>query len=110
MGEEENDFYSGKLFRTLVVAALFSGAGSGAINLNKDTSDRFKGADFTQQIATRDSAISSNRREIEAVDRSHQDHMRHSAAYTQIIIQLKLDLKELAEEVHEHQRGGMHRQ
>lgn len=108
--EERDDFYSGKLFRTLVVAALFSGAGSGAINLNKDTSDRFKGADFARQITTRDSAISTNKRDIEAVNRSHQDHMRHSAAYTQIIIQLRLDLNELAEEVHEHQRGGMHRQ
>lgn len=84
MTEEKDDWWDAipSNFRILLIGALLSGAGSGAVNLGKDTSDRFKGADFAREIAIRDARI----RELE---RSQQAHFQHSARYTEIIEQLR---------------------
>ena len=108
MSEVEDDFFNSKFFRGLVLAALLSGVGGGLGSLTKDTSDRFKGADFRREIATRDATIYELRKELSQLERVYYDHQQHSAKYTQIIIQVSEELEELKEEVHAHQRQGAH--
>ena len=71
--------------RWLIVGALLSSVASGGVNWNKDTSDRFKGADFRREIATRDAEILALRRQLHS-------HLEHSAKYTQLIIEVEKDV------------------
>ena len=71
--------------RWLILGALLTGTGSGAINFNKDTSDRFKAADFRREIAVRDARITALEGEVRTLRVSHQRHLEHSAKYTEKI-------------------------
>lgn len=103
MGEQNDVLLDNKYFRGLVIAALLSGSAGGLGSLTKDTSDRFKGADFRREITIRDTRIAE-------LTRKQREHERHSAIYTERIKELIKDHEELRTEVHAHQRGGMHRQ
>lgn len=98
------DVLDTKWGRAIVIGALLSSLGSGAINFNKDTTDRFKGADWRAGIAIRDQRIAENKRDIERVDESHHEHLEHSAQYTQIILHQQREIDRLEERIKQLER------
>ena len=80
-------------FRYLVIAALFSGAGSGYIGITKDTSDRYKGADARADFAERDA-------EIRDLQKQQNAHLQHSAVYSERIDRISLRLAEVERQIH----------
>lgn len=90
--EKEDDFFTAKWFRGLVLAAILSGFGSSVSTLNKDTSDRYKGADAAKDFAIRDFQISAQGSRIQLLETQLAAHLQHSAAYTEVI---RVNQKEL---------------
>lgn len=88
-----------------IVLALLGGASNGFVGIinPQDTTDRYHAHTAKADLAERDERITQ-------LERQQNAHARHSATYTQIIEQLREKIKELKEEVHSHQRGGMHRE
>lgn len=79
MEDGQGDWWSAipNPFRWIIIGALISGIASGAINLGKDTSDRYKGADAARDFALRDQRIEQISRTIDRHDaeseKSHAD-------------------------------------
>lgn len=96
MSEEKDDWWNSVPgpIRWLLTGALLSGIGSGAVNLDtrSKVDDRFRGSDFIREIAIRDSRIKDNRDALNT-------HLMHSAAYTQIIEGLRVEVSRLEREI-----------
>lgn len=114
MGEQNDVLLDSKWFRGLVIAALLSGTGGGIGTLTK-TDDRFRGADFTREIAVRDSEISELKRRLGIKDRRiislevwRREHAKHSATWTQVIKADDGKLEDLEEEFRGHLRNHEH--
>ena len=89
MAEGKDDLFDSKWFRGLIVAALLSGAGGGITALNKDDSDRYKGAEARADFAVRDRNHDLLSARVSNLEIAFSGHLQHSAQYTQIIIDLK---------------------
>jgi len=87
--KEENDVFNSKWFRSLVVAALLSGAGGGISALTKDDADRYRGAEARADFAVRDGQLDILASRVSNFEIAFSGHLQHSAQYTQIIIDLK---------------------
>lgn len=79
-GIQDNDWWDSipNPFRWLILGALLSSVGSGIVNLDKDTSDRYKGADAARDFALRDQRIEAVARAVEKHDaeceKNHADY------------------------------------
>ena len=98
MGKEEttNDISNLSVFhKWIIVLALGAGAGNGFMGLNQDTADRYKAAEAAADFASRDARIRS-------VEDRINEHLKHSATYTQIIRHLKEDFQDNEALIKEH--------
>lgn len=76
-----DDIFSRQWFRNLIYVALFGSIGTGTLTLTQ-TDDRFRAADFREQIEYRDNAIAAN-------TRYRLEHDRHATRYTEKIDSLE---------------------
>jgi uncharacterized membrane-anchored protein YhcB (DUF1043 family) len=74
----DDGVFDAKWFRGLVIAAVVSGAGNGALGISRDASDRYKGEQARRDFAIRDFKIDALRAEL-------SKHLAHSAQYTEKI-------------------------
>ena len=81
-------------FKYLVIAALVSGGGGSIASLGKDTSDRFKRAEFNAYKAEHDNEEAEREREIAELQEWRFIHGSHSAQYSEIIRRLDASLKD----------------
>lgn len=102
--EKDDDIFTSKWFRSLIFASVLSGLGSSVTTLNKDTSDRYKGADAARDFAFRDARLDALDRGLSACQSNQAAHLQHSATYTQVIIQNQKDLDRIAVRVRDLER------
>ena len=74
----------------LVIAALFSGIGSSISGLTADTSDRYYASDAAKDFSRRDREFTELRHKIE-------EHLQHSAKYTEKIDEIENDMQDLTD-------------
>jgi septal ring factor EnvC (AmiA/AmiB activator) len=91
----ESGIFSDKLFRTLVVAALLSGAGGGAVSLNSDASDRLTGTQAREEHTRINATLGELRRQNQHLREQINRHLEHSAKWTEVIRMLKADVERL---------------
>ena len=82
----------------LIIGAMLSGVSSGAVNLNKDTSDRYHASTAAKDFAVRDARIKE-------LERRLQGHLEHSATYTQVIKDHEGEISHIDEELEDHIRN-----
>lgn len=98
MNEEEHDeLLSSRWYKYLLIATLTASGAGNVVSLQKDTSDRFKGADFQREIAYRDHRISD-------LERWASEHSKHSAEFTQRIVENTKDLERVERYLEEHMK------
>lgn len=99
-GDADDALLDSNWFKYLVVAALVSSGGSGAISLTKQTDDRFRGADFEREIAERDREIAELRKWRIQHQREYSAHEAHSSKWTEVIKRTDESLRDHLKEGH----------
>lgn len=85
-------------FRYLVIAALFSSAGTGFLSLNKEASEGYTAAHAGRDFQERD-------KRIDELMKYAVNHSAHSARYSEKIDRLQKDVEEIRRELDAHVRG-----
>ena len=97
MEEKGEGLLSGSVPAWLLVLALGSGVGSGLLGLSQDTSDRYHASRAERDFKMRDERIQRLESELAA-------HLEHAAKYTQVIIQIQHENRELKRKFEDHIR------